>query len=516
MTSYQGDSARVKHSKWNAASQAALMVVVALGCGHARTEPPGLVVALDSEPQSLDPRFGLDANASRVADLLHIALTRSDASGARRGELAREWSEPDPTTLVLRLRDDYRFADGTFVTAADVRATYEALLDPATASPRRATLAMIAAVETPDPYTVVLRLRQPFPPILDATGVAILPAAQARAPGVPGGAGPYRLATTEAREHVVLEPNPYWPDAAPRLPRITLRVVPDPVMRVLELQRGSIHLLQETIEPEILTALDRDPALVVRRSPGSSVAYLALNHRDLRLADRRVRHAITLALDRAQLVRFVLGETARPATGFLAPEHWAYAVLPPPRRDLRRARRLLDRAGYRDPDGPGPAPRFRVVYKASSQPGRRRLAEAIQAQLAEVGIALDIRTYEWGVLFDDVRRGNFEMAAMAWVGITEPDHFYVTLHSSMIPPHGYNRGHYGSAVMDRLTSNGRSAASSDVRRRWYARVQRRAARDLPVIPLWWEDRIAVHTAALHGFHPTPSGELHSLAAAWLE
>ena len=493
----------------------ALAVAIAnvSGCTGNTATPPGLVVALESEPQSLDPRFGVDANASRVADLLHVALTRSGAHAERVGELARRWRQVDPLTLVVELRDDFRFADGTFVTAEDVRATYDALRDPAAAWPRRTGLEAIAAVEVRDYYTVALRLREPFPPVLEATGVPVLPAAQARAPGLPTGAGPYRLASVETRERIVLEPNPYWPGARPRAPRVTLRVVPDPVMRVLELKRGSIQLLQETLEPEILAALARDPTLRVRRSAGSSVAYLALNLEDARLRHRRVRQAIALALDREQLTRFALGDAGRPATGLLTPEHWAYQALPPPRHDVARARRLLDRAGYEDPDGPGPLPRFHLVMKTSSQPARRRFAEAVQAALGEIGIAVDIRSYEWGVFFADVRSGNFQLAALTWVGITEPDHYFLTLHSTMVPPAGYNRGRYRSAVMDRLTTTARYAQTTDDRRRWYGRVQRLAARDLPVIPLWWEDRVVVHAAGLDGFEPAPSGELRSLTTA---
>ena len=184
--------------------------------------------------------------------------------------------------------------------------------------------------------------------------------------------------------------------------------------------------------------------------------------------------------------------------------------------DLARARRLLDRAGWPDPDGDGPAPRFRIVYKASSIPVRRRLAEAIQAQLAAVGIAVDVRTYEWGTLYADMRAGRFELAAMSWVGVADPDLYFMTLHSSMVPPAGLNRGRYASPAMDRLTARGRSVTDPAVRRRIYARVQRRAAHDLPVIPLWWEDRVVVRTTRLVGFEATPSGELRSLASARLE
>ncbi len=473
------------------------------------------MLALISDPQSLDPRFGTDANAARLADLLHAGLTRPDASARRVPDVAARWDLVDPLTVVFHLRPDFHFPDGTAVTAADVRATYEAVLDPGLASPRRAALAALAAVEAPDAGTVVMRLREPFAPILDATGLGILPAARAREPGeVTVGAGPFRLVREERGDRLVLAPNPGYPDGAPRIDPLVVRIVPDGVVRLLELARGGVQLVEDAPEPETLDWLASLPTVVVRRSPGSSFVYLAFNFRDGRLASRRVREAIALALDRHGLIRFVLGGTARQATGLLAPEHWAYAPAPMRRRDVRRARRLLDRAGYPDPDGPGPLPRFRLIYKTSTEPGRRRLAEAIQAELAAVGIALDVRTYEWGTLYADVRRGNFELCTLTWVGVGDPDLYYLAYHSSMRPPIGYNRGAYASGIMDRLTAQGRRVLDPERRRAIYARVQRWAARDLPVVPLWWEDRVVVHTARLHGFEPTPSGDLRSLAAAW--
>ena len=424
---------------------------------------------------------------------------------------------PDPTTFVFSLRPDFRFPDGSPVTAADVRATYEAILDPAVASPKRAALAMLASVEAPDAETVVMHLREPFAPFLDGTGIGILPAARAREAGeVTVGAGPFRVVRVERGDRIVLAPNPGYPGGPPRLDPLIVRIVPDEVVRVLELRRGGIQLVEDAPEPEMVAWLAALPHLAVRRSEGTSFDYLAFNLRDPRLAHRRVREAIALALDRDGLVEFVLGGAARPATGLLAPEHWAYARVPARRHDPRRARRLLDRAGFRDPDGAGPLPRFRLVYKTSNQVGRRRLGEAIQANLAEVGIAVEVRTYEWGTLFADVRAGNFELCALAWVGVGDPDLYYLTFHSTMQPPEGYNRGGYASPVMDRLTVRGRHVLDPNLRRAIYARVQRRAAHDLPVVPLWWEDRIVVQTRLLQGFEPAPDGNLHGLAGAWME
>jgi peptide/nickel transport system substrate-binding protein len=475
------------------------------------------VVAIDAAPQSVDPRFGVDAASSRVADLVHRGLTRDDGAGRRLPALATSWEQPDPTTLVFHLRRDLRFPDGAPVTARDVAATYAAVMDPALASPKRAALAPIAAVEAPADDTVVVHLRKPFPPVLDATGIGIVPGARAPLPAeVTDGAGPYRVARRVPGEGLVLELNPGWPGPRPSIRRIELRVVPDPLVRVLELVRGGVQLTQDLPEPALRDWLGQRPGLHVDERPGTSFDYLALNCGDPRLGQRRVRQAIALALDRAALLALVQGDAGRLATGLLAPEHWAYAPARLPRHDPARARRLLDRAGLRDPDGTGPAARFTLIYKTTAVGPRRRLAEAVQAQLAEVGIAVDVRTYEWGTLFADVRSGRFEVAALAWVGVGDPDLYFLSLHSTMVPPDGYNRGRFASPVIDRLTAAARRTADVEARRALYARIQRRAAHELPVVPLWWEDRVAVASARLAGFVPTASGELTSLADAHLD
>jgi peptide/nickel transport system substrate-binding protein len=494
-----------------------LLLLAGPACRQAPPQPNAFVVAIPADPQSLDPRFGTDANASRLADLLHAGLTRADIATRRVPDLAASWETPGPETIVFHLRPDFHFADGAPVTAADVQATYEAVCDPALASPKREALAMLSRIEAPDALTVVMHLRAPFAPFLDATGLGILPAARAReASEATVGAGPFRLVAVERGDRLELAPNPGYPGGPPRLDPLVVRIVPDEVVRVLELERGGVQLMEDTPEPEMLDRLTRVPAVVVRRMPGTSFDYLALNLRDRRLADRRVRQAIALALDRDALVRFVLGGGARIASGLLAPEHWAYAPAPVLRHDPARARRLLDRAGFPDPDGPGPLPRFRLVYKTTTDPGRRRLAEAIQAELAAVGIAIELRTYEWGTLYADVRRGNFQLCALAWVGVGDPDIYYLAFHSTMRPPVGYNRGAYASAVMDRLTARGRRTLEATARRAVYARIQERAAHDLPIVPLWWEDRVTVQSRRLRGFEPSPAGDLHGLATAWLE
>jgi peptide/nickel transport system substrate-binding protein len=234
------------------------------------------------------------------------------------------------------------------------------------------------------------------------------------------------------------------------------------------------------------------------------------------ISDVRVRRAIAYAIDRESIVRHLLKGQAEVADGLLPPHHWAHTSrVRSYGFDPERARRLLDRAGLADPDGPGPQPRVTLSYKTTTDELARRSAEAIAEQLAAVGIHLDILTYEWGTFFADVQRGSFHLYSLKWIGISDPDIYRQILHSRMIPPEGNNRGRYRSRRMDRLTERGVSVIDRSERRRVYARVQRVSARALPFIPLWWPQTVVVSTRRLEGFTPHPAGDLFELSRAHL-
>jgi len=240
-----------------------------------------------------------------------------------------------------------------------------------------------------------------------------------------------------------------------------------------------------------------------------------MNNDDPVLADRRVRQAIALALDRPAIIAAKLGGLAVPATGLLSPQHWAYSGdVPRYDHDPARARQLLDEAGLRDPDGDGPAPRLRLVYKTSADAFRVAIARVIAAQLAEVGIAVELRSFEFATFFADVKRGAYQLASMQTTDITEPDFYFMYFHSSWIPSaprfEGFNRWRYRSAVVDRLTTEGRQELDRDRRRRIYAEVQRQVAEDVPIVPLWHEDNVVLSSADVRGYTLTPNARLTGL------
>jgi peptide/nickel transport system substrate-binding protein len=241
-----------------------------------------------------------------------------------------------------------------------------------------------------------------------------------------------------------------------------------------------------------------------------------MNLRDPRLADRRVRRALAHAIDRAAIIRTLLGGLAVEAAGLLPPAHWAHE--PSAARyahDPARARALLDEAGLVDPDGGGPLPRTSLTFKTSQNELSRRIAEVLQQQLAEVGIEMTIRSYEWGTFYADIKSGNFELYTLSWVGIVDPDIYYDVFHSASAPPAGSNRGGYANPALDRLLERGRRTMDPDARRTIYREVQRIIADDLPYVSLWYPMNVVVLTRRVDGFVPSPSGDWSSLASVTL-
>ncbi len=481
-----------------------------------------LVVGLESEPTRLDPRLATDAASSRIGDLIYRGLFRKDDAGMPVEDLVAVWERPDPTTYRFQLREGIRFHDGRALDARDVRYTYESILDPSLSSPLRGRYEMIASVECPDPRTVVFRLTEPYAPFLENLELGIVPRPDPEHPeerpgAVPPGTGPFRFHSWKRGSEIRLISDPEFPGGGPQLREVRFRIVPDNTVRVLELRKGSIHLLQNEVEPEVLSFLERDPRFLVRKQAGTSYSYLGFNLRDPILGNPRVRQAVAHAIDRDIIVEHLLGGLAVPATGVLSQLNWAYEPdVPRFDHDPEKARRLLDQAGYPAPGGDGSGTRFVLSYKTSQNDLRRRIGEAIQSHLKDVGIGLEIRSYEWGTFYSDIQKGNFQTFTLTWVGITDPDIYYYLFDSGNVPPRGANRGYYGSAEVDRLIRAARATFDPDARREYYGRVQRILAQDLPYVSLWHTVNVAVMDRRVRGFVLYPDGNLSSLRDVWVE
>jgi peptide/nickel transport system substrate-binding protein len=431
-------------------------------------------------------------------------------------ELATAIEQVDALTIDVTVRPDARFSDGSPLTAADVAGTYMSVLAPESTSASHKTLTdRFSSVEAIGPLVARFHLKAPlatFGSDVDFGIVSFHHGPPKLGQGL--GAGPYRLRELTSTD-ALLEANPYYYGARPRIPNVDVRLVRDAAARLLMLVGGSADLSQNGVRLDLVAQVRDRPRVRVEATPGVILTFLMMNNDDKVLSDRRVRRAIALALDRPAIIAAKLGGLAVPATGLLPPMHWAYSGdVPRWGHDLAAARQLLDEAGLRDPDGDGPAPRLRLVYKTSADAFRVAIARVIAAQLAEVGIAVEIRSFEFATFFADIKKGAYQIASMQTAEITEPDYYFMYFNSSWIPtrdnPDGFNRWRYRSPEVDRLTLAGRQELDRDRRKRIYAEVQRRVAEDVPIVPLWHEDNVVLSNIDVEGYQVTPNARFIGL------
>jgi peptide/nickel transport system substrate-binding protein len=475
-------------------------------------------VILESSPNNLDLRQGTDAQSERVGGLIFDALVKKDEHYNLAPWLAASWEQPDALTWVFHLREGVRFQNGRPLEAADVVWTIESLIDPKLAGLVTAKSGNFGAVdwaEARDRLTVVVHMKRPDAGLLFnmSDGLfGVVPRGAGSDFGLhPVGSGPYRFVSQVQDKEVVLE---RWPGcwSAPltvngqpphaEIQRLRFNVVPDTITSALELQKGSADAESNVLTPDMVYAMRGSPGLEKASGPGSNVWYLNFNVHDAILRDQRVRQAIALAMDKPAIVAALWRGQARLADTLLPPGDWARADdadLAQYPHDPARAAALLEWAGYRaGTDGV----RVRLTLKISTDETTRLLAAVLQEQLRAAGIALAIRSAEFGTFYSDVTRGAFQMYILKWVGSNEdPDIFRYMYSSYSFPPKGANRGHYVNARVDALlaTAAAETGPAEEVqhrRRAEYVEVQKILAEEMPSVPLWYPDNEVVHTGRL--------------------
>jgi peptide/nickel transport system substrate-binding protein len=483
------------------------------GGGGAGGDENRLVVALQNAPSNIDSRVGADNASGRVFDLVYSGLIKVTPEFDYAPDLATKWETPDDRTIIFHLNPAAKFQDGRPVTSADVKWTYESLRAENFTSSKKSGYATVSAIETPNPHTVIFRLSEPNGGMFDNLTLGILPqGTDARVAATkPIGAGPYKVVQYRTDESVELEAFDGWHGGAPKIKNVSLRVIPDETTRVLELQRGTIDFEVNAIPFERVEAFEKSPKHQVVKKPGSVWQYLAFNLKDPILAKVEVRRAIAHAIDRERIVRDLLRGHGVPADTMFAQGHWVRAEnLPAYPYDPAKAKQLLDQAGFRDPDGDGPRPRFELTFKTSTSAEANQRAEIVQQMLAQVGIKMTIQSNETGTFLEDIGKGNFQMYSLSRNGIADPDFYYVIFHSKNVPPEGQNRGYYTNARVDQLILEGRSTFDRAKRKQIYGEIQRIVQEDLPYVSLYHQINVAVMDKDLTGYTMYPAGFLLSI------
>jgi peptide/nickel transport system substrate-binding protein len=385
-------------------------------------------------------------------------------------------------------------------------------------SPKAAAYAAVTSVEARDPLTVVLHLKHADNYLLRnlSTGaMGIVPEGSGRDFWKhPVGTGPFRFVSQQIDQDVTIERNPLSWGTEPKLERVRFKVVPDATTESLELEKGSGDVAVNSLPIDSLPVLTARKDLRLEETGGTEIQYLAFNVRDPLLADARVRQAIGCAIDRELIIETLLRGHAKPAASLLPEGHWAWTdQVARYEYDPARAERLLDESGHRrGKDGV----RFALSMKTSTDEGARLLAAVLQQQLAQVGIKLELQSYEFATFYADVTRGAFQMYSLRWIGGNEqPDIFGYAFATANFSPKGANRGHYSNAELDALLKDAAESPDAEKRRADYIGAQQILARDLPAVNLWYPNTIVVHNRRLTNVVPAASGSYAFLETAEL-
>jgi len=513
------------------------LLLLGAGCGRREEVLPvegetvpahGDTIILGSigEPSNLIPALASDSASSEINGLVYNGLLRYGKTYEIEPELAESWEvSPDNLTITFHLRRGVKWHDGAPFTAADVLFTYQLMIDPKTPTAYGEDFRQVIRAETPDPHTFRVSYARPFAPGLMSWGFSIHPKHLLERQEItksplsrrPVGTGPYRFVEWSAGEKVVLESNPDYFEWEPYLRRVVYRIIPDLTTQFLELLSGSLDQMS-------LTPLQYDrqtDTLAFRRRygkyryPASAYTYLGYNLRRPLFQDRRVRQAISCAIDQRELIEGVLLGLGQPATGPFKPGTWPYN--PDVRRypyDPERARALLAEAGWRDSDGDGVLDRegnlfaFTLLINQGNDT-RVKSGEIIQRRLKEVGIDVRLRVIEWAAFLKDfVNPGNFDAVILGWTIPPDPDGYDIW-HSSKTRPGELNFIGFGNPEVDVLLEQGRHTLDQAARKKIYDRFQEILAEEQPYTFLYVPDALPVVARRFRGIEPAPAGIMHN-------
>ncbi len=511
----------------------AVALLAAMGCGSPQAEKeyggpdtgPAygdlLIEASIGDASTLIPPLASDAASHGVAALIYNGLLKYDGDLNLVGDLAESWEiSPDGLVITFKLRQGVKWQDGAPFTAHDVMFTYKVMVDPKTPTAYGEDYKQVKKAEVVDDYTFRVTYPKPFAPALGSWTLAILPKhllegkdiTQSPLARRPVGTGPFKFQKWSAGDKIILSYNPDYFEGRPYLNGYVYLVKPDMATMFLELKAGNIDRMGLTpLQYKRQTAYAKFQRLFNKYKYVSfSYTYLGYNLEDPRFADRRVRQALTHAINKQEIVEGVLLGLGQEATGPYKPGTWFYNpdVVRFP-YDPEKAKALLAEVGWRpnsegilEKDG---KPFEFTILTNQGNDLRMRTGEIIQRRLREVGIVVKLRTVEWAVFIKEfIDKGQFEAVLLGWTTGQDPD-LYDIWHSSKTKPGELNFIHYQNPEVDRLLEEGRHTFDREKRRQAYFRFQEIIAEDQPYTFLYVPDSLPAVHKRFRGIKPAPAG-----------
>jgi peptide/nickel transport system substrate-binding protein len=506
-------------TSWLPCLLAAVLVAFTLGgLAHAQQPKRGgvLNIADPVGPPVLDPhKDGSYQSSGMVLTIMYEGLLTRDDKGELRSHLAESWKALSPTVYEFKIRRAVTFHNGREMDASDVKYSFERVLDSKTGSPFRAIWSVIDKVETPDKWTARFTLKYPSAPFLNYLagpyGHQIVSREtiekHADLNQVAVGTGPFKLVEYVPDSHLRFERHAgYWKKGAPYLDGLNIRIIKDESARLAAARARAVDITYVTAVNAPAVKADQNLALVEGDNVfyGMTLAQFIPNASKAPFSDKRVRQAMSLAIDRKELVDTVVFGSGV-VSGPIPPGMGPFAVRPDYRVDLDRAKALLRDAGH--PNG------FKATAKVSPQyPLDVADCQIIKNHLQRIGIELDIQLVEWGQFLKEWLGGNYDTVCLTSGPLADPDGFTYDYFHSKSPR---NRSKFLTGELDDIVTQARQAVEPAKRHELLVDVQRRILDLAPVIYLYSGNGFEVHRTQVKGYKPNRLSR-YGLSETWLD
>ena len=473
-----------------------------------------VVIGTTGDFDSFNELNAADSDALQVIQhMLFMSLTTLDENLQFAPQLASSWEfSAGDTLLTFRLRKDVKWTDGVPITARDVLFTYQLAIDTTVAYPAASRFDQTAKVEALDDHTVRFHFKHAYPDALFDTQMPILPKhllekiprekiAACEFNRKPVGNGPFKFVEWQANQRVVFEANPEHALGRPKLDRVVFQIIPEQTVLLTSLVTGAIDVVP-ALPPLSFKQIAADTSLQKLRYAGRNYAFIAWNNARP-LFTKRVRQALTQAINKQEIIDTLLEGLARPAVGPLLPFAWAYDQnLRDVPFDPAAAQNLLQQEGWRDSNGDGvldkQGRKLELTLKTNADNQLRRdIAVMAQAQLKKIGVRAKVEAVEWNLLLQQVfEQRDFDGFISAWDAdfAVNPTPLW---HSAEIA-NGYNIVSYHNARVDSLLEQARALADRRLAQPLWNEFQKRIVEDCPYTFLFTQERLAAVNHRVQG------------------
>lgn len=400
-----------------------IMVLVALLAavlftGSAVAQNDRLNIGAGAEITTLDPRLATDVPSFERIGVLMEPLVVYGHDLSLEPRLATSWQfSDDGLTLSFTLRQGVKFHDGRDFTSADVKDTFEWVLDEAHGAQNRPLYTDIASIDTPDDHTVIMNLSAANSFLLNNIArMPIVPAGSGDAFGDnPVGTGPYQFVELVRDDRLVVRKFAQYWGGEPSIELIVFRPIPEDATRLLAFEAGELDLMQAQPVPRELPRLEADDRFVVDRAPGTGYTYLGMNNKSGALSNVLVRQAISYLIPRDAVVARILNGIGQPGINMLSPEmSWFNPNTERYEYNPEKAAQLFAQAGVEEGTT--------IRLHTNENPVRIQVAEILGFELSQVGVNLDITIEEFGAFLDRVQTtDDFDLFILGWSGQLDPD-----------------------------------------------------------------------------------------------